>query len=154
MVWWTRLSMSNLHTRHPWVCCSLAFVLLYVAGCSPKSDRLGVSGAVSLNGALLKSGSIRFTLTQSEKAFSTEADIKEGEYEIPQAKGLPPGTYNIVISAIDENAPMVTIRDASGNPITTAPADLIPPEYGINSEKTVEVAPESENRFVFDIVTS
>lgn len=130
-----------------------AVTLLGVVGCGPKSDLLEVNGKVSLDGAPLKSGSIRFTLTGSEKAFSAEPSVKDGLYAIPQEKGLPPGTYHVMISAIDENSPMVTVRDAAGNPLTTAPADLIPPEYNTESDKTVEVTPDGENQFVFDIVS-
>lgn len=131
---------------------SLAFIVGTV-GCGPKSDLLEVSGAVSLNGAPLKSGSIRFTLTNSEKAFSREPSIKDGQYSVPQENGLPPGTYHVMISAVDENSPMITIRDDAGNPVSSTHADLIPPEYNTESDKTVEVSPDGENHFVFDIVS-
>lgn len=128
-------------------------IVLGMVGCGAKSDLLEVSGEVSLDGAPLESGSIRFTLTDSEKTFAAEPSIKDGLYTIPQEKGLPPGTYHVMISAIDENSPMVTIRDAAGNPLTRAPADLIPAEYNTESEKTVEVTPEGKNHFDFDIVS-
>jgi hypothetical protein len=112
-----------------------------------------VSGNVSLDGSPLKEGSIRFTLTGSEKVVSAEPSIEDGRYTIPQDKGLPPGTYHVMISAIDENSPMVTIRDAAGNPLTTVPADRIPAEYNTESQKTVEVTSDGENQFNFDIVS-
>jgi hypothetical protein len=121
-------------------------------GCGSKSDLLEVGGNVSLNGAPLKSGSIRFTLMDSEKVVSAEPAIEDGRYATPPDKGLPPGTYHIMISAIDENSPMVVIKDASGRPLTSAPADLIPAEYNTNSDKTIEVTPGGENQFNFDIV--
>lgn len=122
-------------------------------GCGSKSDMLPVAGNVSLDGAPLKSGSIRFTLTGVEKTFAEAAAIKDGQFEIPQAKGLLPGTYHIMISAVDENSPMVTIKDASGNPLTSAQPELIPPEFNSESTKTVDVTPEGENQFNFDIVS-
>lgn len=145
------LRNANLARLAACIMC-MAFIVGTV-GCGPKSDLLEVSGAVSLNGEPLKSGSIRFTLMNSEKALSREASIKDGQYSVDQTKGLSPGTYHILISAIDENSPMVTIRDAAGNPVTSAPADLIPAEFNTNSEKTVDVTSNGENHFVFDIVS-
>lgn len=136
--------------------CAKAFLILtfiVLVGCGPKSNLLPVEGSVSLNGAPLKSGTIRFTSTSDGKSYSAEPTINDGKYAIPRAKGLPPGTYHIMISAIDENSPMVTIRDAAGNPVTTAPADLIPAEYNSESSKTVDVVVDGENQFNFDIVS-
>ncbi len=147
------LLLRDADTARLAACIMIIAIILGTVGCGPKSDLLEVSGAVSLNGAPLKSGSIRFTLTASEKVVSKEASIKDGQYSISQEKGLPPGAYHIVISAIDENSPMVTIKDAAGNPVTTAHPELIPPEYNTNSEKTVDVTLDGENHFVFDIVS-
>ena len=144
------LGQAESATLIAWLITAVA--LAGMVGCGPKSELLGVSGEVSLDRTPLKSGSIRFTLTGSEKVLSAGASIKDGQYSIPQAKGLSPGTYHIAISAVDENSPMVTIKDASGNPLTSAPAELIPPEYNTNSEKTVDVSPDGENQFSFDIV--
>lgn len=147
------LRLRDNDAAHLAACIMGMAIIAGIAGCGPKSDLLKVSGAISLNGAPLKSGSIRFTLTNSEKALSREASIKDGQYSLDQNKGLSPGSYHIVISAIDENSPMVTIKDSAGNPITTAHPDLIPPEYNTNSEKTIDVTPDGENHFVFDIVS-
>jgi hypothetical protein len=137
------------------LCNSLLCVAIFLglAGCGPKSDLLPVNGSITLDGASLKSGSIRFTLTGSEKTFTAAAPIKEGQYSLPQIKGLLPGTYHIMISAVDENSPMVTIRDASGKPLTTAPAELIPAEFNTESTKTVNVTSDGENQFNFDILS-
>lgn len=127
-------------------------ICLALAGCGANSDLLEVGGNVSLNGVPLKSGSIRFTLMNNEKAVSAEPGIIDGRYATASGKGLPPGTYHVMISAVDENSPMVTVRDALGRPVTSAPADLIPAEYNTSSDKTVDVTPEGENQFNFDIV--
>lgn len=129
----------------------MSLICLSIVGCGPKSDLLSVSGAVSVNGNPVKSGSIRFTSVGTEKVASTGAMISEGEFEIPQAKGLPPGTYHIVISAADKDAPKIMLRDASGRPQMEVAPDLIPEEYNVKSEVTIDVSVEGENHFVFDI---
>jgi hypothetical protein len=133
-----------------------ALIMLVVAqsGCGPKSDRLAVSGKVVLNGTPLDSGSIRFTSVAGQKLFSSGAVIDSGEFDIPQEKGLPPGTYQLEISSPDENAPPVVYRGAPGEPRLppTAP-ERIPPEYNTNSKHTIEVTADSDNHFVFEIVS-
>jgi hypothetical protein len=75
---------------------------------------LGVTGEISLNGAPVKSGSIQLTSVGVAKVSATGAVIQDGKYEIPQAKGLPPGKYQIMISAGDENAQGVAQREGVG----------------------------------------
>ena len=129
----------------------VAVALFSLLGCGPKSDLLEVTGEVSLNGAPVNSGSIRFTSVGTDRVSSTGAMIRGGEYSIPQVRGLLPGTYQIVISAADENAPKVMARDASGRPQIEVAQELIPAEYNTESEKTVDVTVDGENHFVFDI---
>jgi hypothetical protein len=128
-------------------------MLVVLGGCGPKSDRLAVSGKVTLNGAPLDIGSIRFTSVSGQKLFSSGAVIDSGEFHIPQEKGLPPGKYQLEISAPDTNAPPVVYRGAPGEPRLppTAP-ERIPPEYNTSSKHTIEVTADGDNQFVFDIV--
>jgi hypothetical protein len=130
------------------------FWLLTAYGCGPRSDRLAISGKVSLNGAPLDLGSIRFTSVGGEKMYASGAMVKDGEYHIPQPKGLPPGTYRVEINSPDTKAPLVAYRPAPGEPVAapTAP-ERIPPEYNTDSKQTVEVSAANENQFVFDIRT-
>jgi hypothetical protein len=126
-------------------------MLLVAAGCGPKSDRLQVSGTVSLDGSPLDGGSIRFTST-GEKLASSGAMVKVGEYLIPQEKGLPPGNYQVQITAADEAAAPIIIRTGPGDPGTPTQPERIPAEYNSASKHTVDVTVEGDNHFVFDIV--
>jgi hypothetical protein len=80
--------------------------------------------------------------------------IKDGEFEIPAPKGLPPGTYHVEITSPNENAPPVMSRETPGGPGIPTQPDRIPPEYNINSSKTVQVTAEGDNHFQFDIVSA
>jgi hypothetical protein len=133
--------------------CVFIIIVVILSGCGPKSDRLAVSGKVTLNGTPLDSGSIRFTSVAGQKLFASGAVIENGEFDIPQEKGLPPGTYQLEISAPDTKAPPVVYRSAPGEPVLppTAP-ERIPPEYNTNSKHTIEVSADSDNHFVFEIV--
>lgn len=125
-------------------------VPIALVGCGPKSDRLPVSGVVSLNGVPLDTGSIRFSST-GEKLVASGAVIVDGEFDIPGEKGLPPGTYRLEITSPDNNSPPVVYRDASGAPGSPTQPERIPPEYNINSQKTVEVTTDGDNHFEFAI---
>jgi len=130
---------------------SSAFVLFI--GCGQRSDRLPLSGTITLNGTPLDSGSIRFNSSEGEKLVATGALIQSGEYHVPQEKGLPPGRYRVEISSPDVNAPPVMVRDGPGTAGIPAAPERIPPEYNVNSQQTVAVTVDGENRFDFSIVS-
>jgi hypothetical protein len=128
-------------------------LLLTIIGCGPRTDRLPVSGTVNLEGAPLDGGSIRLTSVGTERVSATGAMIQNGTFRIPAEKGLPPGTYHVEINAPDVNAPPIIARETPGGPGIPIQPDRIPPEYNIDSDKTVQIAADSENHFAFDIVT-
>ncbi len=82
--------------------------LPFISGCGPHSDRRAVSGKVSLNGAALDAGEIRFASVGGEKASASGTHIANGQYQIPEEKGLRPGTYRVEISAPDNSKPAVS----------------------------------------------
>ena len=126
--------------------------MLAIAGCGPTSDRLQVSGKISLDGVPLDAGSIRFIST-GEKLISSGAKVRHGEYLIPQEKGLPPGTYRIRITAADTAAAPVVIRTGPGDPGTPTQPERIPAEYNSQSQHTVDVTAGGDNSFVFEIAS-
>jgi hypothetical protein len=127
--------------------------LVACPGCGPRSDRLAISGEVTFDGAPLDGGSIRFTSVGSEKVFASGALIEDGEYYIPQEKGLPPGTYHLEISAPDTTAPPVMARATPGGPGVPVAVERIPPDFNINSKHQVKVTQDGDNHFVFEIVS-
>jgi hypothetical protein len=97
-------------------------------------------------------GSIRLSSTGSEKLFASGATIKNGQFTVPQEKGLPPGTYVVVISSPDESVPPVRARTLPGEPMSppTAP-ERVPPEYNTEGKHTIDVTADGDNHFTFDI---
>jgi hypothetical protein len=138
---WTLLAIASL---------LIAGDLIAVAGCGPASDRLPISGRITLDGVPLDSGSIHFTSKDSERLSASGATIRHGEFNIPQEQGLPPGTYFVEISSPDPSAPLVAYEIGPGQPRLppTAP-ERIPPEY--NANRTIEVTADGDNDFTFDI---
>jgi hypothetical protein len=150
--------MELRHTRSPNLqnTCVGRFSLIIVfcatvIGCGPKSDRLEVTGAVTLDGAPLD-GSIRLTSTGGGKLIASGATIENGQFTVPQEKGLPPGKYVVEISSPDTSAPPVRARTAPGEPALppTAP-ERVPAEYNTAGKHTIEVTADGDNHFKFDI---
>lgn len=124
---------------------------LLLAGCSPKTDRLEVSGDVTLAGVALDKGTIRFTSLGDGEFISTGALIQRGAYRIPQEKGLLPGVYHVEISSPDESAPEIIARSAPHGPGMPVAPERIPEQYNVNSDKQIEVRVDGDNRFDFNI---
>lgn len=127
-------------------CVQLGSVLL--TGCGSSSDRLGVSGKVTLDGAPLSGGSIRFASTETKT--SGGAMVNDGQYVIPREKGLLPGKYRVELNAPDESVPPVAAGGSGGG---LAAPERIPPEYNINSAHTIDVTVNGDNQFDFDVVS-
>ena len=121
----------------------LAIAVVASVGCGAKTDRLPLSGSVTLDSLPLDNGSIHFTSIDSEKLIATGAPIEDGEFRIPGDKGLPPGTYALEISAADPHIP----------PGALTATERIPAEYNVNSKQTIEISQEGDNHFVFEILT-
>ena len=121
------------------------------SGCGPKSDRLEVTGAVTLNGAPLDGGSIRFSSLGSEKKYSSGAMIQNGQYRVPETHGLPPGKYHVEIRRQMRKSPPIMMSATPGGPAIPVAPNRIPPEYNRDSKQTVEVTEDGENHFEFTI---
>jgi hypothetical protein len=138
--------------RRPIAALAAIFALSVPSGCGPSTDRLAVSGRVSLDGQPLDNGSIRFT-SLGENLVSSGTLIKDGRYRIPRDKGLLPGEYRVEISSPDNDAPPVMQRSSPKDPGIPTAVDRIPPGYNINSDQRVQVDREKDNAFDFDIVS-
>lgn len=132
----------------------LTLLLLAMAGCGPATDRLEISGKITLDGKPLDSGSIRFTSAAGEKLLVSGAMIVNGEYDIPREKGLLPGVYHLEIYSPDHEAPPIMARQRPGGPGIQVAPERIPAEYNVKSEQKIEVTTDGDNYFVFDILSA
>ncbi len=106
--------------------------------------RLPVSGTVSFRGRPLPFGTIEF---QSSKAVGG-GKIDEGQYDIPAEHGLPPGVYRVSISAI--RSPLVK-AGPPGPDAKDAGEEMLPPEFNVKGDRTIEVRRGADNTFHFEI---
>ena len=136
-----------------WTFCARTLLLLIVpvAGCADSADngplRHAVTGTITFRGQPLDQGAIQFAPAGPADKHGGGAIIADGTYAIPEEKGLPAGTYKVMIFSAEEDAPVP--GEAPGeSPVS---AERIPPEFNVRSDKTVEVTPDGENKFDFSI---
>ena len=128
----------------------VGLAIAFIFGCRPSSDRLPVSGNVTLDGTPLTEGAIRFS-SVGGALVASGAMIRDGRYEIVAEKGLPPGTYRIEITSPDNNAQPIRYRSGPNDPGVLTQPDRIPPEYNIEGKHSVDISADKKNHFVFDI---
>lgn len=131
----------------------LALLGVLVGGCGPTSDRLRIQGEVLLDGAPVERGSIRFSSMDDSSSLSAGAMIRDGSFDVPQERGLPPGTYRLSISSPDRDGPKVPYRAGPGQPAIMVTRDRVPVSYNVESEHTIELHAKGKNYFEFDIPT-
>lgn len=125
-----------------------------IVGCGPTSDRLRIRGEVRLDGKPIDRGSIRFTPMDGGQSLSAGAMIRDGEFDVPQERGLPPGTYRLSVSSPDREGEKVPYRAGPGQPTIMVTRDRIPVSYNMESEHQIELEASGKNFFEFDIATS
>jgi hypothetical protein len=125
---------------------SVGVAAVVIIGCGQSNGRLGISGAVTLDGAALDTGVITFFSRQG-KLPSASAAIQDGSYSIPADKGLLPGSYLVAIDAANQLG--VTARPDE-QPMEI-PVSRIPLRYNGETQLTAEVSAESDNRFEFSL---
>lgn len=137
-------------TRMRQVCC-LFVAGLVCTGCG-EGNPLGrheISGSVTLNGQPLDHGTIEFNPAAMGDGVQTGGVIADGRYEIAEAQGLPPGKYKVVISSAGPGKAPVPI-DFPGDAPPPSP-ERIPAKYNAQTELTVDVTPESDGIYNFDL---
>ena len=130
----------------------LLLSLVFTIGCAPKEKRCVLTGTVTVAGEPLPSGILQFTPQNPDPKKSVvgaTADIVDGKYTLQEGYALLPGDYTVSVVAnlfrnkktgelVDPN----DLKDGLIDPGAVESEDIIPPEYGVNSEQVVTVGEE------------
>jgi hypothetical protein len=115
----------------PAICFALVASFPGCEGSDPLG-RKGLSGQVTLDGAPIKQGSIRFeSETGAATVLATGAPIVDGAYELPREGGLVDGKYKVIVTAAEPDTR--SADDLMNNP-GPPPKELVPAKYNVNSE--------------------
>jgi len=128
--------------------------LWLLCGCGGDSlGRHAISGSVSVDGTPLAKGNISFQPTDNQPT-SSGAVVTGGKFSIPRESGLVVGKSRVVVNAAVPGTEGKAIpADAQpGDP--PAPAiEMIPPDWNVSSQHTIEVKREGPFDFPFEIST-
>jgi len=136
------------------LCWFLVAAAILPAGCDrgpPPAQRGKLGGKVTLNGKPLPSGTIRF-MAIDPNGTNVLADVKDGEYSLPETKGPTKGKYRVEFSVLSATKVRVPNDDAPGQFMEIAP-ETLPPRYNRTSQITVDYDPANPQSHDFQLTT-
>ena len=145
-------SGSGRPLQRGWLCWGTVFMLFIVAGCSGDNPlgRRAVRGTVTLKGQPVQSGSIQFSPVDEQQGVASGAVISAGTFEIPEAKGLPPGKYKVIVSSA-QSAGSAAPSDQPPGPPGQLAVEMIPPDWNVDPKHTIDISADGDNELKLDI---
>jgi len=134
----------------------IAGCLLGTAGCGQQYEgpsRGAVQGKVTLDGQLVKGGTITFTPAQGTQGTTAGGDIVDGYYDIPEPKGPVAGKNRVAISAqvkTGKQVPAPPIAGPAG--MMDEVIESIPPRFN-QQTKLVKDIKSGQNTIDFELST-
>lgn len=126
-------------------------LLVAVAGCGspPASERVAVSGTVTLDGAPLPYGAILLVGAQGPKAGGV---IRDGKFAVAQEEGPAPGEIQVQIRAprLPPGAQLPADQGEVFRLVMEA-EELLPSHYNTDSQLRAEVTVEGPNQLEFQL---
>jgi hypothetical protein len=110
---------------------------LLLAGCGEPNPlgRRAVHGLVTYQGQPVDYGGIQFMPEDLQRGVNSGAMIEAGKYQIKESQGLPPGSYQVMISSPDRSQ-KTRVEEVPGD-VRTLAAERIPTKY--NSKTTLKI---------------
>jgi hypothetical protein len=127
----------------------LVAVLACVHGCGSSDGLQAVSGSVSYRGKPIENGTVTFLTTTGAPGPAGGALVTGGQFELPAARGLAPGTYRVAISAPEPGGELTREEKAAG--ASPKARETLPAKYNTATELKAEVRAGAENRFEFKL---
>lgn len=122
-------------------------------GTADPLGRQAIEGTVVVDGEPLKRGDISFIATDTSSGARSGAVISDGQFTIPQDKGLVPGKYVVRILATDSTQDEALEVPFGTTPMQRPVPQRIPPRYNTQSNIVKEVVAGEDNHFDFEIST-
>ncbi|WP_250847133.1 hypothetical protein [Aquisphaera insulae] len=147
-----------MDTRKPWLSGRLALALGaalasgLVEGCGsePGPHRRPVEGAVELDGKPLTTGTITFApVNGGPGAFG---EITDGTYRFGKSDGPAPGRHKVEIVSVQSSGRTIPSPDIPGETIEES-RNIIPPDYNAHTTLEVDVKPDGDNSFRFELAS-
>jgi len=99
--------------------------------------RRAVHGVVTFQGQPVDYGAINFQPDDLQRGVSSGAMIESGKYQIKESQGLPPGSYQVMISSPDRGK-QEKVEGPPGDERTLA-VERIPAKYNLKTKLKLDV---------------
>jgi hypothetical protein len=129
----------------------VAWGVMGCGGAGDTLDRQPVTGTVTLDGAPLETGTIRFLPESAEAATETSTVIDAGAYAFDKATGPVPGTYKVSISSVKGDAFEVPQGKMPGEVHPPPTKDKVPAAYNVKTTLTATVTSGHKDPINFDL---
>ncbi len=128
-----------------------ALAVLGLIGCSGADSwqRAAVEGEVTLDGAPLASGTIRFVPHVDTNGPAAFAPIVDGRYSLSAEEGPATGRYTVEITSVRKTGSQVTGADGR---TYDAEKQFLPSHYNVDSTLEADIKPEG-NLHSFELHT-
>jgi len=129
----------------------LLLVIFAFSGCASRPAKRGhLFGKVTADGVAIPKGQIRF-FSLSAGGIGTDAEIIDGQYDIPASRGPTKGTYRVEIVSLKKTGRRVPDPDSSGE--VDEVINLLPPPYNTQSTLKIDFDPASSRSHDFELHT-
>src|SRR3954465_16047876 len=126
-------------------------VILVLCGCAPKPPARGhLFGKVTADGVPIAKGQIRL-FSLSADGVGTDAEITDGQYDIPVSRGPTKATYRVEIVALKKTGRRVPDPDSGGE--VDEVVNLLPARYNTQSTLQINFDPASNHAQDFELQT-
>ena len=123
--------------------------LLGLSACGDAGpSRQPVSGTITLDGKPLAAGTVVFAPLDGLTAAT--AEVRDGAYRIDRSAGPAPGRYQVEVRAEVPTGKQVLNPDAPSETMAEF-RSIVPPRYNARTELAVEVKPDADNAFPFEL---
>jgi hypothetical protein len=143
-------SRLPMHYVVVWGAFTLGIVAVFCSGGGDDPSRISLTGKVTLDGRPLKSGTIRFFMTDySEQVHVDVSVLENGNYAITNSDRLVPGAYEVQVLSDFQVRPPWVMKSVSEFP----PDERVrvASRYNENSVLKVKIERGGLNKFDFDL---
>lgn len=120
-------------------CAIICLSIVTLGGCGDGIPRASVEGTVTLDGAPLAQGAIKFEPMPGTAGVVTGTEVKDGKFTLSSNAGAAPGWNRVEITAMKKSGKMVQAALAPEGTMTEELVSAIAPRFNVDSELKFEV---------------
>jgi hypothetical protein len=126
-----------------WALAAPLLTLCWSTGCDSGDglNRQAVSGAVTLDGQPLDSGTIHFRPTSNDAGTEVSTSISGGKYSFQKSDGPVPGNYRVEVSSAKDTKFEPPAGKTPGEFLPPAAKETVPDKYNIKTTLSATIKP-------------